>query len=324
MKELKKILGIGRSFWDSQVLLCAVKLKVFEYLDTPCTAQSLSKKIDVNERALRMLLDTLASLGFLEKRGDNYKNKDRYAKFLKYNTSESLTSILNHYYNMWNDWGNLINSIKTGNPCEIRKNDEEANYHFINGMDNLTKFYKDKVISHIDFYDSKKILDIGSGPATYLREMLKKNKKLKATILDLPHAIAVAKEKLEKEGLINRVEFITGSLEDKKFGSGYDIVLISQVLHSINRQLCNIALKKAYESLKKGGKIYIHEFYLNEKRTFPKDNIVFCLNMLLHTNGGDNFTVSELNKLLKTSGFTIKKIVKLKNPATVLIEGIKN
>lgn len=44
MKELKEILTLGRSFWDSQVLLCSVKLKVFDFLDEFITAETLSKK----------------------------------------------------------------------------------------------------------------------------------------------------------------------------------------------------------------------------------------------------------------------------------------
>lgn len=323
MKELKEILTLGRSFWDSQVLLCSVKLKVFDFLDEFITAETLSKKIKVNSRALRMLLDALTSLGFLEKKNNQYKNKGKYSEFLKSDSPKSVNSILTHYYNMWNDWGNLIQSIKTGNPNDNRKKDKEESYHFINGMDNLTKFYKDNLISNIDFMKAKKILDIGSGPATYLREMLKKNKNLQAVILDLPQATFVAKEKLKNEGLINRVKFIEGSLDEKDFGSGYDIILISQVLHSLNRKLCQIALEKSFKALKKGGKIYIHEFYLNEKRTAPKDSVVFCINMLLHTDGGDNFTIRELKELISSAGFSMEKTIRFKKPPTVLIEGIK-
>ncbi len=324
MRELKKILNLGRSFWDAQVLLTAVRLKVFDFLNSFTDAESLADKLKVDARALRMLLDALTSLGILEKKSNIYKNKDKYADFLTSSSDKSVTSILNHYYNMWQDWGNLIESIKTGKSSDNRKKDPEENYHFINGMDNLTKFYKENILSNIDFMSAKKILDIGSGPATYLREMLKKNPTLKGVILDLPQATVVAKEKLRDEGLLNRVDFIEGSLEDKNFGSGYDIVLISQVLHSLKKELCQLAIEKSFGALKKGGKIYIHEFYLNEKRTAPKDNIVFCLNMLLHTDGGDNLTVNEIKDLLSNVGFFISKTILLKKPPTVLIEGTKN
>ncbi|MCX7991660.1 MAG: acetylserotonin O-methyltransferase [Proteobacteria bacterium] len=324
MKELKNILSLGRVFWDSQVLLTSVKLKIFDYLGDFNDPKALSKKLKVNERALKMLLDALSSLGFLEKKDNLYKNRDKYAGYLVSDSEESITSILIHYYNMWNDWGNLIESIKTGKPNDRKKKDQEESYHFINGMDNLTKFYKNNLISNIDFMNSKRILDIGSGPATYLREMLKKNEKLKGVILDLPQAILVAKQKLKKEGLINRVRFIEGGVEEKDFGSDYDIILISQVLHALNRSVCKIALEKSFNALKKGGKIYIHEFYLNERRTAPKDNVIFCLNMLIHSDGGDNFTISELKDLVTSAGFFITNVIRFKKPPTVLVEGVKN
>lgn len=323
MKEIKSILTLGRSFWDAQVLLAAINLDIFEYLNDFSPAELLAKKLKLNERALRMLLDALTSLGFLQKKGNAYKVKDKYADYLKMDSEKSVTSILKHYSYMWDDWGNLTQAIKTGKPFDGRKKDEEESFHFINGMDNLTKFYKENIVGNIEFKEAKRILDIGSGPATYLREMLKANKDLKATILDLPSATFVAKEKLKKEGLINRVEFIEGSLAEKDFGSDYDIVLISQVLHSLNRELCKIAIKKSYNALKRGGRLYIHEFYLNEKRTFPKDNVVFCLNMLLHSDGGDNFTIGELKELITKENFYISKINRFKKPPTVLIEGTK-
>lgn len=323
MNEVKKILSLGRAFWDSQVLLTSINLDLFEYIKNFDAPENIAKKLSVNVRGIKMLLDSLVALGFVEKRKNEYKVKDKFRPYLLKDSEKSLFSILKHYSAMWNDWGKLIASIKSGKPFDRRKKDKEESYHFINGMDNLTKFYKDLIIENIDFKKAKKLLDVGSGPATYLREMLKKNIKLKAVIVDLPSATFVAKEKLAKEKLQERVTFIEGSLEEKNFGKDYDIVLISQVLHSLNVKLRKIAIKKTFDALNRGGKIYIHEFYLNENRTFPKDNVVFCLNMLLHADGGNNLTVSEIKNLLKEGGFEVTKVVKFKTPSTVLIEGTK-
>ncbi len=322
MKELKDLLGIGRAFWDSQVLLTAINLNIFDQLENYSTANSLAKKIKADSRAMRMLLDALTSLNFIEKRSDKYRLKEKYAPYLISKSDKNILSILRHYSNMWNDWGNLPRAVKTGKPFDSRKKDKEESYHFINGMDNLTKFYKKNIIEKIDFKEAKKILDIGSGPATYLREMLNINKNLKAVILDLPSATFVAREKIEQEGLSDRVSFIEGGLQEKDFGKGYELILISQVLHSLSRELGRTAIEKSYGALKKGGKLYIHEFYLNEKRSYPKDNVVFCLNMLLHSNGGDNYTVNELKTLIESQPFKISKIIKFKKPPTVLIEAI--
>ncbi|GAB4431652.1 MAG: class I SAM-dependent methyltransferase [bacterium] len=320
---LKNILSLGRAFWDAQVLLTAVNLKVFDFLDKPATAADVAKRAGLKERTTVMLLDALASLNFLEKKDNKYCVSKIYAPFLLSSSEKNVLSILNHYYFMYEDWGKLKEAVKKDKPVERKKRSLQEFHEFIRGMDNLTKFYKDRVVSAIDINDAKKILDIGSGPATYLREILKKDDKIKGYILDLPDATKVAKEFLKSEGLLKRVTFIKGDIEKADIGRDYDIILISQVLHSLSPKAVKVAFKKAYDALKKGGKLYIHEFYLNEERTFPPENIVFCLNMLLHSDGGNNFTVKELKSLYKEVGFRNIKVKRFKKPYTVMLSGEK-
>lgn len=323
-KPLKNILSLGRAFWDAQVLLTATSLKIFDYLDEFTDAKDVAKRGKLKERTTVMLLDALASLKILEKKASKYCISQIYAPFLISSSEKNVLSILNHYYNMYDDWGKLKTSIKNDRPVDRKNKSAEAFYEFIRGMDNLTKFYKDRVVNAIDTKNVKNILDIGSGPATYLREILKKNNGIRGYILDLPEATKVAKEFLKKDGLLNRIKFIKGDIETAKLGKDYEVVIISQVLHSLSPVAVKTAFKKAYNALSNGGRLYIHEFYLNEKRTFPPENVVFCLNMLLHSNGGNNFTVKELKSLYKEAGFKNIRVKRFKNPYTVMLEGKKD
>lgn len=324
--SVKKILGLGRIFWDSQTFLTACKLRIFDYLKEPIDVISITKKIKSNERATKMFLDALVALGFVRLKGKKYVINSKYSDYLLSDSDKNVLSILDHYYNMWNDWGKLIDSIKSGNAIEkkvdntIKKQNTKS---FIVGMDNLTKFQKDRILNCLDLNGVKKILDIGSGPATYLREILKKNKNVTATILDLPDSAEVGKEFIRKDNLDKRVRFIDGDIREKDVDKDYDCVFIFQVLHALDEKTREIAIKKAYNALNNCGKIYIHEFYLNEKKTYPKENVIFRLNMLIHANGGDNLSVREIKNLLENVGFVIKNEFLFKNPATVLIEGIK-
>lgn len=320
---LKHILSLGRSFWDAQVLLTATNLKIFDNLQDFCNAKEVAKSCKLKLRPTVMLLDALASLKILEKKDDKYCVSKDYAPFLLSTSEKNVVSILNHYYYMYADWGSLKQALKTDKPVDRKERSVDQFYEFIRGMDNLTKFYKDRLIANIKTDGVKKFLDVGSGPATYLRDILKKNKDIKGYILDLPDATKVAKEFLTKEGLLNRVKFIKGDIESADFGNGYDAILMSQVLHSLTPESVKIAFNKAYNALKKGGKLYIHEFYLNETRTFPPENVIFCLNMLLHSNGGDNFTISQIKKLYSVHGFKNIKITKFKKPYTVLLAAEK-
>lgn len=325
-KHLKKILSLGRIFWDSQILLVSAELNIFDEVLDWTDGERVAKSIKTDYKATLMLLDALVSLGFLEKKHNKYRLKQAYGNFLNSNSDKNVLSILKHYYYMWGDWGQLIDSLKTGKSIEKQVDLETKKKYskiFITAMDDLTKFYKDRIIKEIDLSNVKKILDIGSGPATYIREILKREKNIKATILDLPIAAKVGRDFVKKEHLLERVNFIEGDLREVNFGKGYDCVFIFQVLHALDDDTRKLALKKAYDSLKDNGKIYIHEFYLNNSKTAPKDNVIFRLNMLIHAPGGDNLSIKELRCLLQTAGFQLGKIVKFKTPSTVLVEGKK-
>lgn len=325
-KELKDVLELGRIFWDSQVFLTACKLRIFDYIKEPAEVSYIAKKINCDVRATNMLLDALVSLGFVGQRGKKYAVKSKYSDFLLSDSDKNVLSILDHYYHMWDDWGKLTNCIKTGMALEKKVSIElkrQFTKSFITGMDNLTKFQKERVLNCLDLKGVKKILDIGSGPATYLREILKKNQNIMATILDLPDAAEVGKDFVIKDNLEKRISFIEGDIGEVELDNNYDCVFIFQVLHALNEKTRNLAVKKAYNALNRGGKIYIHEFFLNEKKTFPRENVIFRLNMLIHANGGDNLSVKEIKNLLESAGFSIKKEFIFKKPATVLIEGIK-
>ena len=324
MKQpLKQILSIGKSFWDAQILLTAANLNVFDVLKEATLAKAAAEASNTDEAATVMLLDALSSMGVLDKNNKKYKLKNDVAPYLLSSSPKNVLSILNHYYFMYDDWGRLKESLVSGKAIKKKKKDRNETYEFIRGMDNLTKFYKDRVVEAIDYAKAKTILDIGSGPATYLREILKQNKNIEGYILDLPDAACIAKEFLKKEKLLKRVQFIEGDVEKVKWGGKYDIILISQVLHSLNPKVVKTVFKKAYEALNAGGSLYVHEFYTNEDRTFPQENVVFCLNMLLHSDGGNNFTVKELKKLYQDAGFKDVKVKKFTKPYTVMIRGDK-
>ncbi len=325
-RNLKFILSLGRIFWDSQVFLTACKLRVFDFIKEPVDVITIAKNIRCDERATNMLLDALVSLGFVCQKGKKYVVKSKYSDFLLSDSDKNVLSILDHYYHMWDDWGKLTYCIKTGKALEKKVSIElkkQFTKSFITGMDNLTKFQKERVLNCLDLKGVKRILDIGSGPATYLREILKNNQDIMATILDLPDAAEVGKEFVIKDNLEKRISFIEGDIGEVELGNNYDCVFIFQLLHALDEKKRSLAVNKAYNALNRGGKIYIHEFFLNEKKTFPRENVIFRLNMLIHAHGGDNLSVREIKNLLESAGFYIKKEYIFKKPANVLIEGIK-
>ena len=57
----------------------------------------------------------------------------------------------------------------------------------------------------------------------------------------------------------------------------------------------------------------------NDARTGPAVPLLFSLNMLLHTDYGDVFTMHELRQWLKEAGFKIIKTIAAPAPAPLIL-----
>ena len=72
----KRILDTGFAFWGSKVLLTAVELGVFTALgNRAMTGDELGKALKLHPRGIYDFLDTLLSMGFLEREGDGSQAK---------------------------------------------------------------------------------------------------------------------------------------------------------------------------------------------------------------------------------------------------------
>src|SRR5436853_55848 len=72
-------------------------------------------------------------------------------------------------------------------------------------------------------------LDLGGGPGSYAIALAKRYPRLKGVVMD--QNVAIARQLIRKSGLEARLKVKAGSILTDALGSGYDAVLISNVLH---------------------------------------------------------------------------------------------
>lgn len=64
------LLGVSSAYWRGCTLQAAVRLQIFTGLvEGPLTAAELAGRLSCHERSTALLLDALAALGLLKKRG---------------------------------------------------------------------------------------------------------------------------------------------------------------------------------------------------------------------------------------------------------------
>lgn len=156
-----------------------------------------------------------------------------------------------------------------------------------------------------------KILDIAAGHGLYGIAFAKNNSQASVVALDWPSVLEVAKENARNVGVGDRYSTIEGSAFDVDYGTGYDLVLLTNFLHHFDPPTNETLLRKVHAALAEGGRAVTLEFVPNEDRISPPDAAAFSVMMLGGTTGGDAYTFAELERMLANAGFARSEIHQL-------------
>jgi hypothetical protein len=130
----------------------------------------------------------------------------------------------------------------------------------------------------------------------------------------------VAKENAGKAGVSDRYSTIEGSAFDVDYGSGYDVVLLTNFLHHFDPPTCETLLRKVHAALADGGRAVTLEFVPNEDRISPPIPAAFSMQMLGGTPSGDAYTFPELEQMFSNAGYgETKRHELVGSPMTVLV-----
>lgn len=302
-KQAQEFARLSGGFRASRVILTANNLRVFERIGKEATAADLSKDLKTHPRATGILLDALAALGLLGKSRGIYRLTALAKQFLLPESPWYQGDMLRHLDALWQSWSGLDDVVRTGMPNRSGGRRHDV---FIRAMHNNAVLRVESVLKALDLRGVKRALDLGGGPGTYGIELAKRG--IEVTLFDLPNTVEIAHEMIRKAGVKN-VTFRGGDFHFDDIGTGYDLVLLSQVLHS-HSALENMALLgKVYNAIAPKGAAAIHEFALAEDHASPVPGALFSVNMLVNTTEGRSYSPREMTGWLTKAGFgRIKKV----------------
>jgi hypothetical protein len=306
--KAEDILATGRLFMQSRILISAVELELFQPLcEKEWDAGELARQKKLDQRALAMLLDALTALGFLEKSNGKYRVPDSGRAFLSESSEESVLPMLRHAGNMWKRWSNLTEVVRTGQPQlePVTRHQRTDGYQsFILAMHVVGQERAEHLAETIDLSGVNHFLDVGGASGTYTIAFLEKKPGMKATLFDLPPAIPLARERLQKENKLDRVTLCPGDFYQDDLPKGHDLALLSAIIHQNSREQNRALYKKVFHALNADGRILIRDHVMEPDRTNPPGGAVFAINMLTGTEGGGTYTFDEIREDLESAGFT--------------------
>ena len=298
LEQSQGLKKLWSAYQSSRVLITANNYRVFDFLQKQKTTHSLAKEIGSDIRATGILLDALTGLGLLIKQNDKYRNASQASRFLVSGSPYYQGDIIKHGETMWDRWSDLDKVLKTGRPSQ-RSRDHDA---FILGMHNISSLKSKEIISEVGLEGVERALDLGGGPGTYSLEMARRGAHV--TLFDLPETIKIAKKLLARSPkAAKNMTFLKGDFFVNEIGKDYDLIFISQIVHSFSEKENISLLRKCRRALNDKGRVVIHEFPINEQRTDPVRSALFAVNMLVNCEGGRTWSPGNMKEWFQKAGF---------------------
>lgn len=308
------------AFHRTMGLAAAVRLDLFTAIgEGATTPAAMAKKISVAERGARILCDYLTVIGFLQKNGSSYSLTPDSAVFIDRRSPASLASTLDFLISALNPpMQSLVDDMiaavrKGGTPKGDEGTLEPENpawVTFAQAMVPLMRMPAQQIAQLLNTSAGKemKVLDIAAGHGIFGITIAQQNPKAQIVAADWKNVLQVAQENARKAGVQDRYSTIPGSAFDVEFGSGYDVVLLTNFLHHFDPPTNVQLLKKVHAALKPGGKAVILEFVPNEDRVSPPIPASFVLIMLLGTPSGEAYPFSQFQKMCADAGFSSSEL----------------
>lgn len=302
-------------FHHTAVLKAALELDLFTAIHDGMTdVESLAKKCQAAPRGVRILCDYLVIIGWLRKEGVRYgltpeseafgskRSKQYLGQAMGFLLARPQVEPFEHLTATVRNGGVASDgpeggSVAPENPLWV---------DFARSMMGMMVFPAELLAQRVAgaLPAKAKVLDIAAGHGLYGLAIARHRTDSEITALDWPSVLAVAQENAHAAGVRSRYHSLAGNALSMDYGTGYDLVLVTNFLHHFDKPTCAKLLQKIHAALKPGGQAAILEFIPNEDRISPPVAARFSLMMLATTPRGDAYTYPEYQELTREARFS--------------------
>ena len=306
MLSYKDIINKIDQLEESNILICSLELKVFSVLKKKSlSAHQIANITKTKVEGIEVLLRALTSMGALKFNKDLYRNTSITYKYFCESSPDFKKGTVMLKLDGREEYNNLLQTIQKGRDLKNFDCSDDPKFRtlFTYAMHERSDLYAKKIADLVTQNTIGKLIDIGAGSGSYSAAILDKDKNATATLMDRAAAIKVARKLHKKKSIYKRLKFINGDLFSDEFGFGYNTAFLSNIVHIYNINENKVIFKKINRALVDGGRIILYDYFLKDSKTEPYDAAMFAITMLLYTKTGKSYTYSEINSLLKKTGF---------------------
>ena len=250
-----------------------------------------------------MFLNALCGMGLMRKRGEKFSNSPFSSRYL----AGAGATLLLPNYDAWNSWAGLASSLITGKRPRTQKpfiSDRAQAKRLLCALDLHAQQIAPYLIEKLPLTGCRTLLDVGGGLGTFAGAFCRHYPHLRATLVEHPNILSLARRAIRDSGMAKRVRVIGVDFSRDTLPRGFDTVFVSNVLHAHGVAENRSLLTKLHRCLNPRGHLILRDVFMRRDRTAPEWGTLFSVSLLLHTPQGRCYALDEILGWLRQAGFS--------------------
>lgn len=318
---LSKIRSAVWGYQQTAALMAAYSLGVFaEIHKRPQVSGDVARHCDADPRGMEILLEAIVSLGILHRHGSTYVLPRDYAPFLVPGADGDATGMIEMAFDLYPAWGDLARGVREGKPRfpltsdALLEGDPARVRRYIRAVHTSSREAARRVPELAPLLPGSSLLDVGGGSGIFAAEYARRTANLKATLLDLPPTLEVARDILTAEGCVDLVEFLPGDYRSDPFPGPVDTILLSNLLQTESEENVIQILRKAWLALPPGGTLLINGVMAETDGALSRETSFFSLMMFVLFDQSRAWSAERITEWLTQERFGVRAVRALGAP----------
>ena len=294
------------SAYPAFALLAGLQLDVFSTLgDGPATASEVAARLRVSPARLAPLLDALTVAGLLDRQGDRYANGAEADRTLVRGRPGYLEGLGELYLDRYRAALGAAQSIREDRPsarkdfAAMRPAEAAA---FFGGMFERAQQAGLDLARRLDLSACARILDAGGGSGGLAVGLCRALPDATAVVADLAAVLPIARERIARSGLGERVGVLEADLLAAPLPGRYDAAVVRSVLQVMSDDDAARALAHAAAPVAPDGIVCVIGRMLDDSGLSPEDSVFFNLVFISLYPDGRAYTEAQYRAWMSDAG----------------------
>jgi SAM-dependent methyltransferase len=309
----RKMLGVLAGTWLAQGCYALAELGIADAMgDRVRGADELAAATGTDPVALLRLLRALSLSGLLAQPEPGRFALTPATRLLRRDVEGSVhLNAVMQGDEIYRSFAEITHTLRTGEPA-FAKVFGVPFYDYLNANPDAAHNFHESMAAQAvpagfascDLSGVSHLVDLGGGNGTLLAEVLADHPGVRATLVELPDAVAVARPRLA--AFADRVDFVEGSFFEV-VPAGADLYVLCRVLHNWRDGAALSLLRRVRAAMAPGARLVVLEEFLPDDGAGATGAGVVDLLMLVTLEGRDR-TAAEYRDLVEAAGFTVTDV----------------